>query len=103
MAAQGMLDEAALGRSRGDRRLVPRADTAAPPYGIDQMALAAIRRAGWHAARLEDICAFRPVDFYQEGGVAERAIEFVRIGLERATLHGGALRGSALLVGRRGS
>jgi hypothetical protein len=49
------------------------------PYGIDQLALAvACAEPGGDAISSATFGIFRPVDFYREGGVAERVSEFIR-------------------------
>lgn len=48
------------------------------PYGIDQLALAvACAREGGPVVSSETFGVFRPVDFYTEGGIAERIDAFV--------------------------
>ena len=49
------------------------------PYGIDQLALAvACAEPGGDAISSATFGVFRPVDFYREGGVADRVGEFIR-------------------------
>jgi hypothetical protein len=49
------------------------------PYGIDQMALAvACAEPGGVPLASKTFGVFRPVDFYEDQGVAERVSEFVR-------------------------
>ena len=49
------------------------------PYGIDQLALAvACAEPGGDAISSATFGIFRPVDFYREGGVAERVSDFIR-------------------------
>jgi len=49
------------------------------PYGIDQLALAvACAEPGGQPIASATFGVFRPVDFYQEGGVGERVAAFVR-------------------------
>ncbi len=48
------------------------------PYGVDQLALAvACAEPGGDAISSATFGIFRPVDFYREGGVAERVTEFI--------------------------
>lgn len=48
------------------------------PYGIDQLALAvACAREGGPVVSSETFGVFRPIDFYSEGGIAERVSAFV--------------------------
>lgn len=49
------------------------------PYGIDQLALAvACAEPGGPALASRTFGVFRPVEFYADGGVAERVADFVR-------------------------
>ena len=49
------------------------------PYGIDQVALAvACAEPGGEAISSATFGIFRPVDFYRDGGVAERVGDFIR-------------------------
>ena len=69
------------------------------PYGIDQMALAvACAEPGGTPLASKTFGVFRPVEFYQEGGVAERVTEFVRqVDLERLNSVSGGVRFAAAL------
>jgi hypothetical protein len=58
------------------------------PYGIDQLALAvACAEPGGDSIASATFGIFRPVDFYREGGVAERVAEFIRCTGAEALLH----------------
>lgn len=69
------------------------------PYGIDQMALAvACAEPGGVPLASKTFGVFRPVDFYQDEGVAQRVGEFVR-GLDLDSMnrsHGGIRFAAAL-------
>lgn len=69
------------------------------PYGIDQMALAvACAEPGGTPLASKTFGVFRPVEFYQDGGVSERVSEFVRqVDLERLNAVRGGVRFAAAL------
>ncbi len=69
------------------------------PYGIDQMALAvACAEPGGMSLASKTFGVFRPVDFYQEGGIADRVSEFVvQLDLERVNSVRGGVRFAAAL------
>lgn len=49
------------------------------PYGIDQLALAvACAEPGGSPLASQTFGVFRPVEFYEDGGVAERVADFMR-------------------------
>jgi hypothetical protein len=69
------------------------------PYGIDQMALAvACAEPGGVPLASKTFGVFRPVDFYEAEGVAERVTEFVRgLDLEAVNALQGGVRFAAAL------
>lgn len=69
------------------------------PYGIDQMALAvACAEPGGVPLASKTFGIFRPLDFYQDGGVAQRVGEFVRgLDLESMNRLSGGVRFAAAL------
>ena len=69
------------------------------PYGIDQMALAiACAVPGGAPLASTTFGVFRPVEFYVEGGVAERVAEYVRsLDLEVLNQREGPIRFAAAL------
>ena len=73
--------------------------TSKRPYGIDQMALAvACAEPGGSPLASKTFGVFRPVEFYQDGGVAERVVDFVRqVDLERLNAVSGGVRFAAAL------
>jgi hypothetical protein len=75
------LDELVVARLHGDivEWCRERISESRRPYGIDQMALAvACAEPGGQPLDSKTFGVFRPIEFYEEAGVAERIGEFVR-------------------------
>lgn len=69
------------------------------PYGIDQMALAvACAEPGGQPLASTTFGVFRPIEFYEEGGIADRIGHFLRsVRLDEVNRRGGAIRFAAAL------
>ncbi len=70
------------------------------PYGIDQMALAVAcaEPGGSQPLASTTFGVFRPVEFYEDGGIADRIGDFLRgVRLDDVNRRGGAIRFAAAL------
>ena len=69
------------------------------PYGVDQLALAvACAEPGGDPIASATFGIFRPVDFYRDGGVSERVLDFIReTGSEHLTERDSSVRFAAAL------
>ena len=95
------LDEAAIEHATNDLLEWCREQIASTrrPYGIDQMALAvACAVPGGQPIASQTFGVFRPVEFYEEGGVAERVASFMRsIRVEEINRRGTPIRFAAAM------
>ena len=95
------LDEAAIERVTDELLEWCREQIASTrrPYGIDQLALAvACAVPGDQPIASQTFGVFRPVEFYAEGGVAERVASFMRsVRVEELNRRGTAIRFAAAL------